>query len=256
MESEKPIDYNEPDIARRFDLKKDTCQNHAREAALFEPASDHTLLISFGNEISPENQRKVYRLAQHLLADPPDFIRNIQPAYASVLVSFDPLRIPFHKVESSLRVLLSEMTTDLPPEPRRVEIPVCYDESFGSDLPDVAALNGLSVEEVIETHSAGIYSVSFIGFTPGFPYLAGMSSRIATPRLPTPRTRVPAGSVAIGGAQTGIYPITTPGGWRIIGRTPLQLFLPERISPSLLAIGDEVRFRPISHEEFDRLQPR
>lgn len=235
-------------------MKKDTCQNDTNEAPLFKPASDHTLLISFGNEISPENQRKVYRLAQHLLTGPPDFILNIQPAYASVLVSFDPLRVSFDEVESSLRAHLSESRTDPPSPPRRIEIPVCYDERFGPDLPDVAALNRLSIEEVIETHAAGKYSVSFIGFTPGFPYLAGMSSRIAMPRLPTPRTRVPAGSVAIGGAQTGIYPMMTPGGWRIIGQTPVRLFLPERASPSLLAIGDEVRFRPISREEFNRLQ--
>ncbi|SRR5579884_254183 len=229
-------------------------RNDKSETPFFQPASDHSLLISFGNEISSESHRRVVQLSQQLLKHPSDFILNIQPAYSSILVAFDPLHISFEEVESSVRALLSETRNDPIPMPNRIEIPVCYDPSFAPDLQDVATLNGLSKEEVIEIHLSGNYEVAFIGFTPGFPYLAGMSSRIATPRLPTPRTRVPAGSVAIGGGQTGLYPMSTPGGWRIIGRTPLTLFMPERNPPSLLTLGDEVRFRRISRLEFDQFQ--
>lgn len=218
------------------------------------PTSDHSLLISFGNEISPEHHRQVRTLTQRLLNRLPPFVVNIHPAYCSVLIAFDPLQASFNEVESSVRDLLDGEKSDLIPPPRRIEIPVCYDEEFGPDLADVATMTGLSTGEVIRIHAGGKYDVSFIGFTPGFGYLGGMSPRIAAPRLPTPRTRVPAGSVAIGGNQTGIYPIATPGGWRIIGRTPLPLFVPERASPSLLALGDEVRFRNISREEFIQLQ--
>jgi inhibitor of KinA len=219
------------------------------------PASDHSLLISFGEEISFEHHQRVRALTQRLLKQPPDAIVNIHPAYSSVLVTFDPFRTTFQEIDSSVRNLLTEAMTEAIPPPRQIEIPVCYDEAFGPDLADVAATNRLTPEEVVRIHAEGNYYVAFIGFTPGFGYLVGMSPKIAAPRLSTPRTQVPAGSVAIGGAQTGIYPISTPGGWRIIGRTPLRLFAPERKSPSLLTFGDEVRFRRISRAEFDRLQP-
>lgn len=217
-------------------------------------ASDHSLLISFGEEISSEHHQRVRALTQRLLKRPPGSILNVHPAYRSLLVTFDPLHTHFQEMESSLRKLLREAMTDPAPPPNRIEIPVCYGEEFGPDLSDVAAMNRLSPDEVVRIHAAGNYYVSFIGFTPGFGYLSGMSPRIASARLPTPRTRVPAGSVAIGGEQTGVYPISTPGGWRIIGRTPIRLFAPERASPSLLSLGDEVRFRIISREEFDQLQ--
>lgn len=200
-----------------------------------------------------EHHQQVRGLTRHLLERLPDFIVNIHPAYSSVLISFDPLRATFQEVESSLRNLLRDTATGPLPQPDQIEIPVCYDEVFGPDLADMAAMNGLSPEEVIGIHASGKYYVAFIGFTPGFGYLGGMSPRIATPRLPTPRTRVPAGSVAIGGDQTGVYPTATPGGWRIIGRTPLRLFVPDRDPPSLLALGGEVRFRRISRAEFDEI---
>lgn len=219
------------------------------------PASDRSLLIFFGEEISLAFHQRVRALTEHLLKQPPDAILNIHPAYSSLLITFDPLRATFQEIESSVRNFLIDTTTEPPDPPRRIEIPVCYDEAFGPDLSDVASLNGLSTEEVIRIHLSGEYYVSFIGFTPGFGYLGGMSPRIAAPRLATPRRRVPAGSVAIGGNQTGIYPTATPGGWRIIGRTPLRLFVPDRDPPSLLALGGEVRFRRISRAEFDEIHP-
>lgn len=216
------------------------------------PASDRSLLISFGEEISLAFHQRVRALTERLLKQPPEAILNIHPAYCSLLITFDPLRATFQEIESSARNFLID-TTEPPASPHRIDIPVCYDEAFGPDLSDVALLNRLSTEEVIRIHLSGEYYVSFIGFTPGFGYLGGMSPRIAAPRLPTPRIRVPAGSVAIGGNQTGIYPTATPGGWRIIGRSPLRLFVPDREPPSLLAIGGEVRFRRISRAEFDEI---
>ncbi len=218
------------------------------------PASDHSLLISFGEEISREHHQQVRVLTQRLLKQPPGAIVNIHPAYSSVLITFDPLRTTFQEIESSIRNLLNNAMTEPAPPPRRIDIPVCYGEAFGPDLAEVAAIHELSPEEAILIHASGKYTVAFIGFTPGFGYLGGMSPRIATPRLPTPRTRVPAGSVAIGGEQTGVYPLAAPGGWRIIGRTPIRIFAPEKRTPALLALGDEVRFQRISREEFDRLQ--
>lgn len=214
------------------------------------PANDHSLLISFGNEISLAHHRQVCALTQKLLSTPANFIRNIHPAYCSILVSFDPSLASLQEVEAHLRTLLDGADDEALPSTRLVEIPVCYEEEFGLDLCEVAAHHRLTCEEVIAIHTSGQYRVYFLGFMPGFAYLGGLSPRLSTPRLPSPRARVPAGSVAIAGAQTGIYPMTTPGGWRIIGRTPLQLFSAEREKPALLELGDEVRFEKISRQEF------
>lgn len=132
------------------------------------------------------------------------------------------------------------------------EIPVCYGGELGPDLPEVAAAHGLSEEEVVEIHASADYLVYMLGFAPGFAYLGGLPKRIATPRRRTPRLSIPAGTVGIAGDQTGVYPIATPGGWQLIGRTPDPLFLPDAMPPALLRAGDIVRFRPISRAEFDR----
>src|SRR5262245_54197659 len=218
------------------------------------PASDHSFLLSIGNEISRENHQVVYALTRNLLAARLNFITNLQPAYCSLLISFDPLRAGFAQAESILRRFLAKAIDEVLPTPRRIEIPVCYESEFAPDLQDVAVQNRLSREEAIEIHSTGAYYVCFIGFMPGFAYLGGMSPRLTTPRLSTPRTQVPAGSVAIGGNQTAIYPLNTPGGWRLIGRTPLTLFSPQNEPFSLFSMGDEVRFKRISREEFHNLE--
>jgi KipI family sensor histidine kinase inhibitor len=217
------------------------------------PASDHSLLLSFGNEISLENHQRVSALTRKLLASRSDFILNLHPAYCSVLISFDPLRVEFEEVESFIRAILARRDEAVAAA-RRIEIPVCYEGECSPDLQDVAAQNHLSREEAIEIHSTGVYCVCFIGFIPGFAYLGGLSPRLATPRLASPRTQVPAGSVAIGANQTGIYPLSTPGGWRLIGRTPLKLFSPEKEPFALLSLGDEVRFKRITLEEFEGLR--
>jgi inhibitor of KinA len=136
---------------------------------------------------------------------------------------------------------------------RTIDVPVCYDDEFALDLPEVAAHCRLPPDEVVRLHARAAYRVACVGFTPGFPYLSGLPDRLATPRRSTPRSAVPAGSVAIGGNQTGIYPHQSPGGWNIIGRTPLRLFDPRSDPPARLAIGDAVRFRVIAREEFDEL---
>lgn len=202
----------------------------------FRAASDQSLLIRFG---APAPKVPAVRLPSV------PGIRNVHPAYESLLVVFDSLALDHEAVERIVRDLMAEESALPDAAPRVVEIPVSYGGENGPDLEDVAAISGLSAAEVIELHSATIYTVSFLGFVPGFAYLSGLPDRLAAPRLKSPRTRVPAGSVAIGGKQTAVYPMTTPGGWRLIGRTTLQLFDPAREKMSLLEIGDQVRFRPL-----------
>jgi KipI family sensor histidine kinase inhibitor len=206
-------------------------------------ASDSALLVSFGDTISAAAHAAVRRLFRRLQGA--GEIRNLHPAYASLLVSFDPLRTDRAGLEARIREAAAALEGDPLPEPKLVEIPVRYGGEAGPDLEEVARRHGLSSEELVAIHASVEYEVYFLGFAPGFPYLGGMPERIATPRLDSPRRRVPAGSVAIGGHQTGIYPVALPGGWRIIGRTPLELFHVERNPPALLEMGDRVRFVPL-----------
>lgn len=184
------------------------------------------------------------------------------PAYDSIGVFFDPARAVeagaspediFGWLEEKITSAFAGSFTEPREAPQAplVEIPVCYEAEYALDLEEVARRSRLSTEEVVRLHSSGEYRVHCIGFVPGFPYLGGLPSQLASPRRATPRKIVPAGSVAIGGAQTGIYPIASPGGWNLIGRTPLQLFDARREPPALLAPGDRVRFRTISRAEFD-----
>ncbi|MDQ6860046.1 MAG: 5-oxoprolinase subunit PxpB [Verrucomicrobiota bacterium] len=175
---------------------------------------------------------------------------EIAPAYMTLGVFYDGARCSFEMMAERIEHALKTVATTTAPT-RIVEIPVCYEREFGPDLDAVAQHTGLSVEEVIERHSAAEYRVSCVGFTPGFPYLSGLPNELSTPRRATPRKQVPAGSVAIGGSQTGVYPSVSPGGWHLIGRTRLRLFDPEADAPALLQAGDRVRFRAISPDDFD-----
>jgi len=213
------------------------------------PASDHATLVTFGDRIGLDCHHSVLRFmtAMQRAADP--FVRNLHPAYASVLVSFDPRLVSHAQLQAVLLERLRRLhEVELLPA-RAIEIPVCYAPEFGLDLAEVAALHQLTTDEVVQLHCEAEYRVDFLGFSPGFPYLSGLSPRLATPRLPTPRTRVPSGSVAIGGAQTGIYPLASPGGWRILGRTSVCLFDPRQSPATLLQIGDRVTFRSITRAE-------
>jgi inhibitor of KinA len=209
-------------------------------------AGDAALVVEFGDAIDLEINRRVHALARALARRPLPGLGEAVPSYRSLLVHYDPLRLSYAQVESFVAEAL-QWREDAPlPEPRLVEIPAVYGGEHGPDIGFVAEHNGLAVEEVIRLHSEATYSVYMLGFTPGFPYLGGLPDALATPRLETPRQRVPAGSVGIAGAQTGIYPLSTPGGWRLIGWTPVMLFDPARTPPALLQPGDRVRFAPVS----------
>jgi KipI family sensor histidine kinase inhibitor len=203
-------------------------------------SSDRSLLLVFDDRISIAAHRDVLRLTP--LLQSVRGVTNVHPAYASILIDFDLLRIGRPDVERTAVELFARAAAAPLPEPRTVEIPVAYGGEWGPDLEAVAALTGHTPDEVVALHSSAEYLVYFLGFSPGFPYLGGLPESIAAPRLDTPRRRVPAGSVAIGGRQTGVYPMASPGGWRIIGRTALRLFDPDADPPVLLRMGDHVRF--------------
>ena len=212
----------------------------------FEAASDQSLLLYFGDQITPGAHRQIVKLLRLLETEPIPSIRNLHPAYCSVLVKFDPLQVDHDRLDAARRPHLDHLDHVALPEPRELEIPVCYGGESGPDLDDVAALHGMTPAQVIELHASVIYTVYFLGFVPGFAYLGGLPEALATPRLRAPRKRVPPGSLGIAGHQTGIYPSPTPGGWRLIGRTSLTIFRTNRDPMSLLSIGDRVRFTPVS----------
>ena len=222
----------------------------------FQPASDQSLLVHFGHGISLDTHREIVSFLKLLEAEPLDGIVNLHPAYCSVLVKFDTLKSTHADIEAKLTSCLGRLREVKLPEPHLREIPVCYGGEFGPDLAEVAAIHKLSAEEVIRLHYSATYTAYFLGFVPGFAYLGGLPAQLATPRLQTPRKQVPAGSVAIGGNQTGVYPTATPGGWRLIGKTPLKLFDPVSAHSSFFEIGDHVRFIPITAEEFARASAR
>jgi inhibitor of KinA len=216
-------------------------------------ASDHSLLVSFGADAGRKVSEKVLRLTSLLLHDLRKEILNVHPAYTSVLITFDPNVTVAVELERRVHGLCERMGTVETPAPKAITIPVCYEGEFSPDLEHVARHNGLSPADVVRLHKSAAYTVCFLGFSPGFPYLAGLPEQIATPRRASPRLRVAAGSVGIAGRQTGIYPDSSPGGWQVIGRTPLRLFNPSLDPPSLLNMGDEVRFEPISPARYAEL---
>ncbi len=213
-----------------------------------KPAGDSALLISFGETIEEEINGRVHAIARAIEKADFEWLVEVVPAYSSLLVVYDLLKVSYAEVESAIKPLLSAETESF--RGRLVEVPVVYGSSYGPDIDFVAKHNALTVDEVIEIHSKPVYLVYCLGFLPGFAYLGGMDERIAAPRLEKPRLKVPAGSVGIAGKQTGIYPLESPGGWRLIGRTPLRLFNPSKDRPTLLQPGDRVKFVPINESEF------
>ncbi|HJL74799.1 MAG TPA: 5-oxoprolinase subunit PxpB [Candidatus Marinimicrobia bacterium] len=218
------------------------------------PASDRTLLLHFGEDHSPEIQEAVFQLSHYLLNNSMEGILNIHPGYRSVMVTVDVEKKSIQAVQKNLQQVLKNARAMELPEPSVVDIPVLYGGQHGPDINKVAEHTGLSTEKVIALHSSGDFQVSFIGFTPGFPYISGMDEKLATPRLQNPRKRVPAGSIGIAGNQTGIYPSSTPGGWNLIGRTPLHIFDIQHPEKALLKMGDRITFKPITESEFERWQ--
>ena len=222
--------------------------------AQFQPASDQSLLVYFGARITLESHGRLVRLLRLLQSEPVAGIRNLHPAYCSLLIKFDGLRFTHEDVEAILRTYLDRLQSVPVPEPREKEIPVCYGGDFGPDLADVCALHGMTPAQVVELHTSVTYTVYFLGFVPGFAYLGELPDALVTPRLTVPRRSVPAGSVGIAGKQTGVYPFATPGGWRLLGRTPIKMFRSDENALSFLTIADRVRFTPISPEQFLALE--
>lgn len=220
----------------------------------FRAASDQAVLVYLGDEIGLPSHERVLKLLQQLQNDPPKWLRNVQPAYASLMVTFDLTRVGHAEVESVLRNYEKRAVAARKTKARLVEIPVCYGREFGPDLEAVARFHGISPDEVIKLHCSQTYHAYFLGFAPGFAYLGDLPGELATPRLETPRKRVRAGSVGIAGKQTAIYPFATPGGWRLIGRTPMAVFRSDRKPMNLISIGDRVKFRAISRAQFLQME--
>ena len=226
----------------------------AADGVRFKLSSDQSLLVYFGHEITLQANENVRKLLRLLELEPVAGIRNLHPAYCSLLVKFDALKLQHDELEAILKEYLDRLKEVSLPEPRQLEIPVCYGGEYGPDLNDVAAMHGITPGQAIELHTSTTYLVYFLGFVPGFAYLGQLPKALVTPRLATPRKRVPEGSVGIAGNQTGVYPFETPGGWRLLGRTPLAMFRTDRDGLSLLSIGDRVRFIAVSRERFAALE--
>jgi inhibitor of KinA len=206
------------------------------------PLGDSTMLVQFGDEIDIKINQRVHALANLISNLSINGVVETVPAYATLLVHYDPLILSFAQIKNLLREKIDRIQENESRKPRRVEVPVRYGGELGPDLEFVASHCGLRVEDVIRIHSRQIYTIFMMGFTPGFPYMGKLDDLLTTPRLETPRTRVPAGTVAMAGTQTGIYSIDSPGGWQLIGWTPLKLFDPASESPFLFSPGDEVKF--------------
>lgn len=206
------------------------------------PLTDSSILLTLGNHIDPALNRRAHALAGRLAAHPLEGVLETVPGYASLTVHYDPLLLAHAEVAEWLASHLAAETESTPRPARTIEIPVNYD---GPDLLFVAQHCNLTIPEVIRLHSAAEYTVAMMGFLPGFPYLGGLPEQLHVPRRASPRTRIPAGSVAIAGAQAGIYPQESPGGWQLLGHTETPLYNPHCDPPFLLAPGDIVRFIPI-----------
>ncbi|PWA12840.1 allophanate hydrolase [Pueribacillus theae] len=214
------------------------------------PIGDCGIRIHFGDEVSVKTNQKIIAYKSLLEKKDCEGITDIVPGYTTLSLFYDPSRYTYKQMFHIIEEIHDKVK--IAPEKKAViyHIPTCYGEPYGVDLHVVAKCNGISPEEVIAIHSGKNYYIYMLGFLPGFPYLGGLEKRIATPRLDTPRLKVPAGSVGIAGEQTGIYPLDSPGGWRIIGRTPVKLFEPEREPSILFEAGNYIRFEPIEADEF------
>jgi KipI family sensor histidine kinase inhibitor len=220
----------------------------------FRPASDQSLLVYFGQRITLDAHQRVRRLLRLLEREPIAGVRNLHPAYCSLLVDFDVLKLSHRELEEILRGYLGRLEEVELPEGRQLQVPTCYGGEFGPDLNEVATLLGMAPARVIELHASVTYIVYFLGFVPGFAYLGELPEALVTPRLASPRRNTPPGGVGVAGNQTGVYPFDTPGGWRLIGRTPIAMFRPDRTDMSFLSIGDRVRFVSISPAQFTEMQ--
>lgn len=215
-------------------------------------AGDKAIVVEFGDIIDEDINRKVINLMKNIESS--SLINSIYemiPTYRSLMIIYNPLKITFNDLINSVKNIECNLKVLDKREKNIIKIPVLYGNDYGPDIDTVAKHNRLSIEEVIRLHSEAEYLVYMLGFTPGFTYLGGMNNKLETPRLYNPRVKIPEGSVGIAGKQTGVYPIESPGGWQLIGRTPIKLYNPKRENPILLKAGDYVKFTPITKDEFN-----
>lgn len=217
-------------------------------------SGDCAVCVEFGNEISPEINRKIRAFKIAVEKEGIEGIVETVPTYRSLLVVYKPEVIRFKELTEKFEVIMGAMDTIQIPPPTVIEIPVLYGGEMGPDIENVASHNGKTVEEVIKIHTSEEYLIYMLGFIAGFPYLGGMSKEIATPRLKSPRVKIEGGSVGIAGEQTGVYPVASPGGWQLIGRTPLKLYDSEREKPVLLEAGQYIKFRSVTEDEYKKIE--
>ena len=225
------------------------------EKPKFRIMGDRSLLVELGDEISPSVNQSVQELFTVLDLHPVDGVRELVPSYRSLLVVYDPLSISLGDLKRTIRDTYQNLDQTELPDSRTIDIPIVYGGERGPDLESVAQYHHITPQAVIDYHTRPTYRVYMIGFTPGYPYLGEVPDAIATPRRKTPRILVPKGSVGIAKQQTGIYSVDSPGGWQIIGWTPVNLFDPQARPPSMLMMGDRVRFQAISAQEASQWQP-
>ncbi len=214
---------------------------------------DRAISVELGDEIGREVNARVLALDFLIQQEAVAGVTETVPSYRSLLVYYDPLVVNYESLRSALERLAARARPDVLPPSRIVELPCCYGGELGFELPGAAAKLGLAEGEVVTLHAAAEYYVEFVGFTPGLPYLSGMAERLFIPRLESPRVKTPPGSVSIGGMQCCIYSVESPGGFWVIGRTPVRMYDPAAADPILLRAGDRVRFRPIERAEFDAI---
>ena len=217
-------------------------------------AGDSSLLVEFGNEISPAINKKITTTLNLMREQHSEGVVDVIPAFCSLLINYDPRVISYEELKDRMMGLVKMEGQTGQDRKRIFEIPVCYGGEYGPDIASIAAHAGLSEEEVIRIHSSRDYLIYMLGFLPGFCYLGGLDERIHTPRLANPRIKINAGSVGIGGSQTGIYPLDSPGGWQLMGMTPVKTYDPDREVPILVQAGDYIRFVPIDEAEYHRIR--
>lgn len=221
----------------------------------FYPLGDTGVQILFGSEISEETNHQIRIFADYLKRNPVEGVIEWVPAYTTLTIFYRPDKLAYKDMCQKLEEIQEQLQKEEVKSNSTVyEIPVLYGGEVGPDLSEVASYNGLTKDEVVSIHSAKPYLIYMMGFVPGFPYLGGMPGQIATPRRENPRAKIEAGSVGIAGEQTGVYPLETPGGWQIIGRTPVKLYDPDREEPILLAAGTYIRFVPLNKKEYEEIE--
>ncbi|MDD7352608.1 MAG: 5-oxoprolinase subunit PxpB [Peptoniphilaceae bacterium] len=219
----------------------------------FLTAGDSAIVMEFGNTIEKEINAKISAVVENLKEKKIDGILDILPTYRSILINYDPVKISYSEMVEILKGLNKSNKDNKSDEVRLIEIPTLYGKEYGPDIEFVAENANLSVDEVIKIHSGRDYLVYMMGFMPGFTYLGGLDERIATPRLKSPRLKIEPGSVGIAANQTGMYPLESPGGWQLIGRTPLKLYDDTKEPPVFIQAGDYIRYIPITKEEYDKI---